>query len=156
MDDIRHILLATDGSEGALNAAKLAGELAQKDDVRISIVTVHNEDALLLPAMMDAVMPGSATYTPFPKKKMQELIEASAEKDILSPTANALGEVSGEIEKIHLWGNAVQQICTYASGSKVDLIVIGRRGKSLFENLLLGSVSSQVVTHAPCAVLVAR
>ena len=37
-----------------------------------------------------------------------------------------------------------------------DLIVIGHRGHSRWESALLGSVSAEVVDHAPCAVLVAR
>ena len=37
-----------------------------------------------------------------------------------------------------------------------DLIVVGHRGHSRWESALLGSVSAEVVDHAPCAVLVAR
>ena len=155
MEKLSHILLATDGSEGALNAAKVAGVLARTGDVRVSIVTVHNEDVLLLPALEAAVLPGSAPYTPFPRKKTQKLIEAAAAKDILQPTVEALGEVNATVGKIHLWGHVVEQICTFAGDSSVDLIVIGRRGRSVFEELILGGVSSQVVTHASCAVLVA-
>ena len=38
----------------------------------------------------------------------------------------------------------------------IDLIVLGARGKSPFERLLMGSVSSSVSLHAPCSVLVVR
>jgi nucleotide-binding universal stress UspA family protein len=37
-----------------------------------------------------------------------------------------------------------------------DLIVVGHRGHGRWESMLLGSVSSEVVDHAPCPVLVAR
>jgi len=39
---------------------------------------------------------------------------------------------------------------------QVDLIVVGSHGRTGIKKLLLGSVASHVVTHAPCSVLVVR
>jgi nucleotide-binding universal stress UspA family protein len=44
----------------------------------------------------------------------------------------------------------------YAEKNKVDLIVVGTRGRSGFTKLLLGSVASGVVTYASCPVMVVQ
>jgi len=50
-------------------------------------------------------------------------------------------------------GNPGRTICEIARTSESDLIVMGRRGYSGFNELLLGSVSNYVLHHAPCSVL---
>lgn len=50
----------------------------------------------------------------------------------------------------------VETIVTYASSEKFDLIVIGTRGNTGFKRLLVGSVSSGVLNHAHCPVLLVR
>jgi nucleotide-binding universal stress UspA family protein len=43
-----------------------------------------------------------------------------------------------------------------ASRERSDLIIVGSHGRSGLKKLLLGSVSSHIVTHAPCSVLVVK
>lgn len=59
---------------------------------------------------------------------------------------------ASEFEVRLLAGNPGLIICQEARG--FDMIVIGSRGRSPLSELLLGSVGSYVVHHAPCAVLV--
>lgn len=42
------------------------------------------------------------------------------------------------------------------ASKEADLVIVGSRGRGGFTGLLLGSVSSQIVQHAPCPVLVVR
>ncbi|WAL58406.1 universal stress protein [Thermocoleostomius sinensis] len=50
-------------------------------------------------------------------------------------------------------GSPGRTICQIARAWQADLIVMGRRGHSGVNELLLGSVSNYVLHHAPCSVL---
>lgn len=52
--------------------------------------------------------------------------------------------------------STVESIVTYAEAEKFDLIVVGTRGNTGFRKLVMGSVSSGVVNHAHCPVMVVR
>jgi len=52
--------------------------------------------------------------------------------------------------------SVVQSIVEEAANEKVDLIVVRKRGLSKFKQLVVGSVSAGVVSHANCAVLVVK
>ena len=52
--------------------------------------------------------------------------------------------------------SVVETIINHATKESVDLIVVGTRGLGGFKKMLLGSVSSGIVSHAHCPVLVVR
>jgi nucleotide-binding universal stress UspA family protein len=47
-------------------------------------------------------------------------------------------------------------IVSYAKDKQIDLIVTGTRGRHKLKSALLGSVASDVITHAHCPVLIAK
>jgi nucleotide-binding universal stress UspA family protein len=53
-------------------------------------------------------------------------------------------------------GNPADVIVQEAEESGADLIVVGTRGHNAAKRLFMGSVSTNVVHHAPCDVLVVR
>ncbi|NLA36235.1 MAG: universal stress protein [Actinobacteria bacterium] len=75
-------------------------------------------------------------------------------------TVEALAEVLGGIEipeSVTVESHALEGAPSSAlieSGKDADLIVIGKRGHGGFLGLLMGSVATQVVNHAPCPVVV--
>ena len=156
MTTIKHILVAADGSEGSAEAASLAAGLAQTCNAKISVVFVNDENALTLPALIEAALPDTTPYTSFPKQDMRRIIEQHAEAEIFPPILEAIGDNENAVSTAQLWGHPAKEICGFAEKNAVDLIVIGRRGHSQFKQIFLGSVSGQVVSHAPCPVLVAK
>lgn len=68
----------------------------------------------------------------------------------LATEANQVG-VTATFQQ-HL-GDPGRWICQIARDEAVDLILVGRRGRSNLSELILGSVSNYVMHHAPCSVL---
>jgi len=68
--------------------------------------------------------------------------------------ANARGlKARGELIEA---GSTVQALVELAASEKVDMIIVGTRGMTGFKKLILGSVSSGLVSHSECPVLVVR
>jgi len=55
-----------------------------------------------------------------------------------------------------LQGDPRTTLIETAHSEHIDLIVVGSHGRTGLAKLLIGSVASHVVTHAPCSVLVVK
>ena len=76
-------------------------------------------------------------------------------KNRLNQTAKEAG-LTADWHSLVVHGNAVQKILEYEDEQSVDLIIIGRHGLGVVEELLLGSNARQLLIHAKCDVLVAN
>jgi len=144
------ILLAVDGSRSADRARDLVAALPWREGGRVRIVSVAPTGADLMG------MPWSIAAAPD---------GGELESDVLRIHRNALDTAEREIrsarsdlviEPIMLRGRAASLIVEEARSMPADLVVVGHRGHGRWESMLLGSVSAEVVDHAPCPVLVAR
>jgi nucleotide-binding universal stress UspA family protein len=138
----KNILLAVDGSEHSLHAAKTAAELAGS----------MNTEILRIVIAFEPVPP----YLGEPN--MQTAISARMEEaeTILQKAMDAVGEIPGEVHTEVLEGAPAEAILDVAKTRKSDLIVMGSRGLGRLQGALLGSQSQKVVRHAPCPVLIVR
>ena len=83
--------------------------------------------------------------------------------DLIADAEKQLGEIAKVIESkdaaatlIVREGRAASEIVELAKEEKIDLIVMATHGYSSIKHVLLGSVTENVVRHAPCPVLAVR
>jgi nucleotide-binding universal stress UspA family protein len=87
----------------------------------------------------------------------EELAFYQSEADaILSPISKFLTRHGLKFETKVLFGSAPEEILKASKKFKVDLIIIGTRGRSRLARLFLGSVAHSVVSISPIPVLVIR
>ena len=136
------ILLAVDGSEHAINAARTAADLARAMKANeVRIVAAYD----FIPSYLG-------------EPNMQYAIDARMEsaKAIMQKAVDAVGDIPCEIHTEIIEGPVAEAIIEVAATRKSDVIVMGSRGLGTLAGLLLGSTSQKVVAHAPCPVLIVR
>jgi nucleotide-binding universal stress UspA family protein len=60
----------------------------------------------------------------------------------------------GDVVVVTRKGDPAEELLNIARSVGADRIVIGRRGKNFVARMLMGSVATRVLEHAPCDVLV--
>ncbi len=143
------VLLATDGSPGAIDAAHAAVDLL-RSDAELQIITVIPQ----LEDPMDTAggFEGSLITEAEAEERHQSFAALGA--SALEATRRAAGRPV-EVEVIES-DEPGRRICELAAERSVDVLVIGGGERKWFSRLLHGSVMEYVVHHAPVPVLVVR
>ncbi len=135
------IAVATDGSENALRAAKHAIILCKfLPNAHLEIIYVSDYD----------------------KAKDERLLSQSPESLTLKreqkvlPILELAKDVGVETKITMLKGNPSQEIIKYVNSEKMDHLVIGSRGLSSFQEMVLGSVSHKVMKHVNCPITIVK
>lgn len=144
------ILLAVDGSRAADQARDLVAALPWQEGGRVRIVSVAPTRSEILGIPWSAAVPAGAEEIEGAVLRIHRDALDSAEREIRSARSDL------RIEAVLARGRAASIIVDQAREMDADLVVVGHRGLGRWESMLLGSVSSEVVDHAPCPVLVAR
>jgi len=133
------VLLATDGSEDALLAARAGSGLTGGTGAELHVVHA---------------------WQGVPPARFESFIRAQLEQEaeeLLAEQEKLIGTGGGKIAGSHLRrGSAVDEILDLAYELEAGLIVMGSRVMGPVKRLVMGSVYEGVVHHARCPVLVLR
>ena len=138
------ILLATDGSDYAAHAARVVAGLEAQEPIHLTVLSVS-----YLP---DDLQSGTVQpwYADWKKMETRRIREHYRKVEPL------LDKVTGSVSMLQVDGSPAKAIQAAAEETEADLVVVGARGHSTLERILIGSVSDTLATHAPCSVLVVR
>ena len=137
------ILLATDGSDDAVLAARAAADLSRETSSEIQVVHVWSAD---VPGAYAVAMPSARSR--WYKQQAGRLLAEQVEY---------LEKAGGRVNEAHLrQGRAAEEIIGLANELDTGLVVMGSRGLGTVKRLVVGSVSESVVRGASRPVLLLR
>lgn len=135
-----NILVAIDDSKSSQRAFEKAIFLSKKCEGHLHILHVVTCDLGGDSAIVFDLLDQAKTNA----KKMLEDYRKEADKNGIP------------VEVMVHQGDPAQIILEQSKKEKCDLIIMGTRGRTAFQELLLGSVSLKVIHHASCPVMVVQ
>lgn len=143
---LNRILVAADGSEESMDAARYAAELVRRLNVSATLLHVAPTPTISL----EAARSHSENIVEI-EKTMWESAQV-----ILDRCREPFDQAGVSVEGVIRRGEAAEEILKLAQEEDYDLIVVASRGVGSAERTFLGSTSDTVVRSAPCPVLVVR
>lgn len=139
------ILVGIDGSEQAQAAFRRAVEVARRNDGKVYVACVIDQQF----------------YSILGYSSLNENVigqETQSAKEMLEECKNYGKSVGfANIEGIVAYGSAKEALAhKLPKEYEIDLIMVGQSGLNAVERIVLGSVSSYIIRHAPCDALVVR
>ena len=139
------IIVGLDGSDRSLHALEWAVREAGLRGAALTVLAVHQVAA--------NHWTGHAEVYPS-DQPAAEAIRKAAEEAVQKVTSQVGDPAPASVTVRAVSGIAGQELVDASAGA--DLVVVGSRGGGGFAKLLLGSVTTKVVNHAACPVVVVR
>jgi nucleotide-binding universal stress UspA family protein len=136
------VLVATDGSETAGQAVKVATEMARTFGATLHIANVYRSGgggAVKVPEMTMA-----------PPEGLDRGSVAETQTESVASEARAKGLT---VETHVVSGNVADSVVAIAEKQNIGLIVVGNKGMKGIKRVL-GSIPNDIAHSAPCAVLI--
>lgn len=144
------ILIATDGSEFSKAAVTQACHYLLCKDDEIRLVSAFDDSPIAGEAYGMTIEYHKIAVDAF--RKQAEVALQDAENIVRK---HPLGKDIALSETV-LTGPPEREIVDEAANWGADLIVVGSHGRGFWERQFLGSISTDVLNHAKCSVLVVR
>lgn len=138
-----HVVVAVDGSEASVHAARVGVRLAEHRSGHVTLITVVRP-----PEGWWSV--GGAPPSP----EAMSVAITRARTEILEPLAAEFESADCSVDVVEEIGDPVAVVLGKVAELDADVLVVGRRGSSLVERLMLGSVADRLAHEAPCPVLI--
>jgi nucleotide-binding universal stress UspA family protein len=138
------LLVAIDGSEIGMKALERAVEMARGWKADLHAIYVIETTGLISSVPMDNTW---------------EVIYSLLEKEgvaLLEKAEKKASDAGVTLKKHLLHGHAGNEILNLAEVEHIDLIIVGSRGKSDIDRILIGSVSAHVVKYSTVSTMVVR
>jgi nucleotide-binding universal stress UspA family protein len=139
------ILLPVDGSKSSLNAAKYVAKLAKnsRSPAVVTLVSVHDDVAL-------------NHVKQFVSKSVVDDYLREVSENELKPAQKVLDAARIKHNMAIKRGHIADEIVALANKDKVDLIVMGTKGRGGLLDVLIGSVAQRVSGSAKQPVLLVK
>ena len=139
------ILLPTDGSKSSLNAAKYVAKMAKnsRSPVSITLISVHDDVGLGHVKQFVA------------NDVVDDYLREVSEKE-LKPAQKILDAARVKHSMAIKRGHIAEEIIKLANKEKVDMIVMGAKGRTSFVDMLIGSVAQRISSSAKQPVLLVK
>ena len=138
------VIIAIDGSQQSIAAAHYLRRLSVSQNMSVTALSVIQLPDVALTFSDDLLYVGFI-------EDQEKIAVSNFDKVKECFAGNSIA-----IEHVMIRGHAGYEIVSYAEEAKSDLIVLGSKGHSTLDRVLLGSVSDYVATHSHCSVLITR
>lgn len=143
---MKKVLVAVDGSEHGWKATQIVRELGECKALDITVMHVVHDLSIYRPYGLG----------PSYERQLDDVTQNRAQQVIDHAKELFADYGAGIVDYVITTGEPANVLIEAAEAGGFDTIVMGSRGMGRMAKLLVGSVSSKVVAHAPCSVMVIR
>ncbi len=145
MSHLNHVLVATDLSTSARNAAERAAHLSKAQQASLDLLYVANPAPF--ERLKQLVAPGDDL--------LKRVLDTAGEKiRALAAMLFQRHDIAAGVQVAH--GSVTTEITRVVQDKRSDLLVCGAKGQSVARRLLLGSTVQKMLNRMPCPLLVVK